>query len=185
MTDAPPTRRGILSACTLVLLTFMTGAIVAPVVAYVTGPLRRKPGSPNPIAGGDDFADAGPIDSIPLNQWKLLPIEITRQDGWAKSRESRSIWVTRSGSSAADVRVLSPICPHLGCPLTQSTDTKTPGAAFRCPCHGGVFDDAGKHIAGPPPRNMDTLDFQVRDGHLWVRWQDFNIGVPNRVPVQV
>jgi len=25
---------------------------------------------------------------------------------------------------------------------------------------------------------MDPLDFEVRDGRLWVRWQDFQIGTP-------
>jgi hypothetical protein len=32
---------------------------------------------------------------------------------------------------------------------------------------------------------MDGLDFQIRDGHLWVRWQDFRIGVHERIAVQM
>jgi hypothetical protein len=32
---------------------------------------------------------------------------------------------------------------------------------------------------------MDTLDYQIRDGHLWVRWQDFRTGVRERIAVQV
>jgi hypothetical protein len=32
---------------------------------------------------------------------------------------------------------------------------------------------------------MDSLDSQIRNGHLWVRWQDFRISAPERIPVQV
>jgi hypothetical protein len=31
---------------------------------------------------------------------------------------------------------------------------------------------------------MDPLEFEVRDGRLWVRWQDFRIGVAQHVPVE-
>jgi hypothetical protein len=30
---------------------------------------------------------------------------------------------------------------------------------------------------------MDALDYEVRADRLWVRWQDFKIGVADRVPV--
>jgi menaquinol-cytochrome c reductase iron-sulfur subunit len=173
-----PQRRRFLSACTVGLLALLGGLIVGPVVAFVTNPLRKKPGTPD---SDTDYADAGPIDALPTGQWKLVPIEFVRQDGWAKSRESRSVWVKKSGSDTNDIRVLSPICTHLGCPIAWSSDS----SQFRCPCHGGTFSDSGTQIAGPPPRGMDPLDFQVRDGHLWIRWEDFKISVPDRVRVQV
>jgi phenylpropionate dioxygenase-like ring-hydroxylating dioxygenase large terminal subunit len=55
-----------------------------------------------------------------------------------------------------------------------------------CPCHGGVFNSDGEHVSGPPPRGLDPLaEFKVLNGHLWVRWQDFKIGVADRVPVSI
>ena len=81
----------------------------------------------------------------------------------------------------ADVRILSPICTHLGCPVAWSATT----SQFRCPCHGGTFKKDGTLVSGPPPRGMDSLESQIRDGHLWVRWQDFRISVSERVAVQV
>ncbi|HSV15406.1 MAG TPA: Rieske (2Fe-2S) protein, partial [Tepidisphaeraceae bacterium] len=99
--------------------------------------------------------------------------------------ESRSVWVHRSdanSSDAAAVAVRSPICPHLGCPVMLTPD----GTQFCCPCHGGTFNASdGKRVAGPPPRDMDPMEFEIRDGHLWVRWQDFKIGVADRVAVTV
>jgi hypothetical protein len=29
---------------------------------------------------------------------------------------------------------------------------------------------------------MDPLEYEVRAGRLWVRWQDFKIGVAERIP---
>ena len=68
-------------------------------------------------------------------------------------------------------------CTHLGCSL------RLVGQEFVCPCHGGVFDARGRHVAGPPPRSMDPLEHRVENGLLFVRWQDFKVGVAERVPV--
>ena len=38
---------------------------------------------------------------------------------------------------------------------------------------------------GPPPRGMDALAWEVRAGRLFVRWQDFKIGVETPSPVEV
>ena len=73
--------------------------------------------------------------------------------------------------------MFSPICTHLGCPINWQPERQH----FLCPCHGGTFDPQGLVTGGPPPRGMDALEFQVRSGQLWVRWQDFKIGVAQRV----
>ncbi len=171
-------RRRFLSVCTAALMALMTGLIFAPVAAFVGSPLRRRQGA---AGAADDFVDAGAVDAIAAGTWTLLPIEIVRQDGWAKTRQSRSIWVFITGAASGDVKVLSPICTHLGCPVGWSADA----GQFRCPCHGGVFAKDGSLVSGPPPRGLDSLESQVRDGRLWVRWQDFRIGTPERTAVQV
>lgn len=178
MSQPLPHRRHFVSVCTAALMVLISGLIFAPALAFVTGPLRRRHGASE---AGDEFADAGTLDSIPIDTWTLLPVEIVRQDGWAKTRQSRSIWVLVNGSGSTDVLVFSPICTHLGCPTGWAPDV----SQFRCPCHGGVFNKDGTVLAGPPPRRLDTLQTQIRDGHLWVRWQDFRISVPEKVPVQV
>jgi menaquinol-cytochrome c reductase iron-sulfur subunit len=180
MTETSPDRRQFLSACTAALVAVISGLILAPVLAFVTSPLRRKAGS---ASAESDFADAGEISSIPEGKWTLRPVLIVRQDGWVKSKQPRSVWVliNPDAPKGISVRVLSPICTHLGCPIDWNAET----SQFRCPCHGGIFDRSGAHLSGPPPRGMDPLDFQVRDNRLWVRWQDFRIGVEERVAVQV
>ena len=168
-------RRRFLSGFTAALMALISGSILAPAVAFVTSPLWRRRG---PGGTGDDFSDAGPLDAIPAGTWTLLPIEIVRQNGWDETRQTRSVWVLTNGTSA-DVKALSPICPHLGCPIAWMAAKSD----FFCPCHGSVFNDAGSFVSGPSPRAMDSLECQIRDGHLWVRWQDFRTGLPEKVAV--
>lgn len=171
-------RRRFLSAAATSLIAVISGLILTPLLAFVASPLRRKTAS---LSDGGDYADAGSIDAIPQGKWALCSIEIVRQDGWVKTRQSRSVWVLIKAPDPKKILVLSPICTHLGCPIAWN------GAAseFRCPCHGGIFSATGARISGPPPRGMDPLSFDLRDNHLWVRWQDFRMSVTDRVAVQV
>jgi Rieske Fe-S protein len=51
---------------------------------------------------------------------------------------------------------------------------------FVCPCHGGQFTPDGRHISGPPPRGLDNLPTQVKDGKLQVQFEYFRSNVPNQ-----
>ena len=43
---------------------------------------------------------------------------------------------------------------------------------FLCPCHGGIYNINGEYVAGPPPRDMYSYDFEVREnGTVYVRHQ--------------
>ena len=161
------------------LLMAVIGLLVAiPAFGYFFGPLRRRS---EEEGGGTTFQDAGPLTDIPVRQWRLLSVEMVHQDGWKKTRVRHAIWVRRQDESDQGITVFSSICPHLGCPINWHPDQ----SQFVCPCHGGIFDAEGQHTGGPPPRAMDPLEFEVRAGRLWVRWQDFKIGVAERVSVSV
>jgi len=41
------------------------------------------------------------------------------------------------------------ICTHLGC-VPNKTES-----GWLCPCHGSVYDNSGRIISGPAPRNLD------------------------------
>jgi menaquinol-cytochrome c reductase iron-sulfur subunit len=178
MSDTGTHRRRFLSVLAQALLAGIGLCLAIPSFAYIGSPLRRRRSEESPGAG---FQDLGPVTDIPVNEWRLLSLEVVRENGWEKTRSRRSVWVRREGESQEAFQVLSPICPHLGCPITWHGDQKQ----FACPCHGGVFDSQGQLVSGPPPRAMDRLDFEVRSGRLWVRWQDFKIGVTTRVAVDI
>ncbi len=55
-------------------------------------------------------------------------------------------------------------CTHLSCPVYYSRDHQR----LECPCHEGAFDVAtGDVLYGPPPRALDVIELETRDGHVW------------------
>jgi Rieske Fe-S protein len=171
-------RRGFLNALTGLLVAILALLLVLPAIGYILSPLWRRRGSDG---GKEDFVDLGPVTALPVGEWRRLPLETVQEDGWRKTSARHAVWVRRQGEGERDLVVLSSICPHLGCPVSWQ-----PGQSkFLCPCHGGQFDSSGQRTAGPSPRDLDPLEWEVRSGRLFVRWQDFKIGVDKRIAVEV
>jgi menaquinol-cytochrome c reductase iron-sulfur subunit len=177
MADTGSSRRRFLSYLTGLLMAAIGIIMAIPALLYILSPLRRRPGT----GGEAAFQDIGRLSDIPAERWSLVSLEIVQGDGWKKTRVRHAVWVHRRGEGGQVIAVLSPICPHLGCPINWQPDQ----SQFFCPCHGGIFDSNGWHTGGPPPRSMDPLEFEVRAGRLLVRWRDFKIGVAERLPVRV
>ena len=55
-------------------------------------------------------------------------------------------------------------CTHLACPVYYARDHQR----LECPCHEGAFDAAtGNVLYGPPPRALDLIEIEERDGAVW------------------
>lgn len=57
-------------------------------------------------------------------------------------------------------------CPHLGCKVLWDPEKSN----FHCPCHGGVFNESGVAIAGPPFKAKQSLkkcDIEVIDSAIY------------------
>ena len=55
-------------------------------------------------------------------------------------------------------------CTHLACPVYYAREHKR----LECPCHEGAFDPAtGNVLYGPPPRPLDVIEIEIRDGAVW------------------
>lgn len=170
-------RRRFLNFLTSLVMGILAVLVAVPALAYLWTPLRKKRGAD----AGATFLDAGPLSDIRPGEWRLVSVEMAQEDGWKKSRIRHAVWVRREGDSDQEITVLSSLCPHLGCPINWHPDQ----SQFNCPCHTGIFNAEGQRTGGPPPRGMDPLEFEVRQGRLWIRWQDFKIGVAERIPVSV
>jgi nitrite reductase/ring-hydroxylating ferredoxin subunit len=59
--------------------------------------------------------------------------------------------------NAGEVEVLSLSCTHLGCTLEEE------GNGFSCPCHGSVFDENGRVLAGPADRDLPHLPVEINE----------------------
>jgi Rieske Fe-S protein len=177
MADLRHHRRGFLSFCNAVLLSVvgMLGAV--PVFRYVGYPLRRRGGS---SSTEQSFVDVAAVADLPLDEWRLVPLEIVHRDGWEAVRRQHPVWVRKRGDSEGEITVLSSVCPHLGCPVNWRAEE----SKFFCRCHAAAFSADGQTLAGPSPRSMDPLSFRVQNARLLVRWEEFQNGVEKRKPLE-
>lgn len=145
------------------------GAILAvPVLRYVLYPLYAK-------SSGIAWADVGDVsDFATITDPVRKTITFAQLDGWRQVESAQSVYVTRD--NAGQFKILSAICPHLGCSVSWQKSADD----FLCPCHGSVFGPSGKLVKGPAPRGMDPLPHRVKSGKLQVRFEFFREDVPNR-----
>ena len=157
----PVTRRSFLGVLLGVGSAVVGVALGVPVLRFALHPLLAT-------TSKTDWTDLGEMSefaslSAPLK--KL--ITVAQRDGWRKIVSEKAIYILPMKDGAP--RVLSPICPHLGCSIPWN-EAKL---EFICPCHGAVFQPDGTRVSGPSPRSMDDLECRVESGKLQVRYQYF------------
>jgi menaquinol-cytochrome c reductase iron-sulfur subunit len=145
------------------------GALLSvPLVRFAIFPLIRQTTDTKwaPVGGTNEFSS--------LSEPTVRTIQIERVDGWRRAISERAVYITKDAQGG--VRVLSSVCPHLGCTVPWNRDKKQ----FICPCHTAIFSPDGARVAGPALRGMDTLQSKVEDGQLQVRFQYFRQLVANK-----
>ncbi|MBR44754.1 MAG: (2Fe-2S)-binding protein [Gemmatimonadetes bacterium] len=155
-----------------------TLAMLAPIGAAVVSlldPLRREKVSSEMVLVAR--TSAIPEDGSP----RKFTVTADRTDAWAAYDDSPvgAVYLRRSGD---EVRALNVVCPHAGCFVGVAKDN----SRFSCPCHLSSFDLDGAvdDPTSPSPRDMDTLDVEVRNGdEVWVRFQNFLPGRAEKTPV--
>lgn len=155
---------------------YALGASTAVVAGLMCVPLVRESLYPVFAKGaGAVWSDLGPVEQFnSLSAPDRQVVKIQTVDGWRQVISEKIVYVTKGPNGK--VEVLTAVCPHLGCEVAWQPSTDH----FHCPCHGGTFAADGKYISGPPPRGMDTLPIEIRDGHLMVRYEYFENLVPTK-----
>ena len=93
-------------------------------------------------------------------------LEVGAGHGWYLGVMARTGWeVVGIDLYPADPVALLSKCSHLGCAVQWDGD----GKKFRCPCHGGVYDEHGNVESGPPPRPLTRLDVKIENDVCFVR----------------
>lgn len=55
-------------------------------------------------------------------------------------------------------------CTHLSCPVFYSPESER----IECPCHEAGFESkTGRVLYGPPPRPLDRVKLETRNGRVW------------------
>jgi menaquinol-cytochrome c reductase iron-sulfur subunit len=163
-----PERRSFLGSL-LVLGTAGVGAILSiPLIRFGLHPLLGR-------TSDAPWSDVGPIADFASSTAPVkVLVTVEQRDGWRKTLSIKPVYVVKSADGRP--RVLSSVCPHLGCTVGWN-DSR---GQFVSPCHNGVFAADGTFVSGPPPRGMDELPSTVEEGRLKVRYQYFRQLVPTR-----
>jgi menaquinol-cytochrome c reductase iron-sulfur subunit len=150
----------------------VVGALLAvPLFRFATFPLRRTESE-------SEWSDVGQVaDFASLTAPVAKTITLQRRDAWETASSQVAVYVLPAKDGV--LKILSPVCPHLGCSV-QWQDAQN---EFICPCHGGSFSEDGKRLGGPPPRSMDSLESKVENGTLKVRYQYFRQLISNKEPM--
>jgi quinol---cytochrome c reductase iron-sulfur subunit, bacillus type len=164
-------RRVFLGYLGAALTAFMATTAGLPMIGYLAAPLAEK------IAA--TWLSLGKVDGFRPGEPRPVALSVTRQDGWRKLTESRTVWVSTDGNG--QFTVLNGRCTHLGCAYSWHSDGRYAGK-FYCPCHDGLYDQDGSVLGGPPPRPLDRLETRVDGDELLVLQQDFRLGVSDKEP---
>lgn len=93
----------------------------------------------------------GPPDEIAPGSAKLI------------NMGAKPVLVLRT--AGGELRAMSAVCTHLQCTVQFRPELN----AIHCACHDGKYDVAGRNVSGPPPRPLEPLAVEVRDGALYVK----------------
>lgn len=175
MTTSDADRRSLLQRLGAILVAALGAATGTPALLFLCDPLRRR--TPEP----------GRVPLLPLSQVPDLdqggqplrvPVVAAVRDAWNRQDAARvgAVWLYRR---SGQVTCLSVICPHAGC----GVDYDERRAAFVCPCHGSTFAVDGGRREGPAPRDMDSLEVEVKDGQVLCQYRRFRLATGDKEPL--
>ena len=152
----------------------LMGPVVASAVVVAHPLIERRPGGLMVrLAGLADLAVGGPP--------QLYQVLDEPTEAWLKfsRRAIGSVFLMRVAES--EVRAFNAACPHVSGPITWREEAKD----FYCPLHESRFSPEGERLAAnsPSPRNMDSLDVDLRGEEIWVRFQNFTPNTAEKKPV--
>ena len=91
--------------------------------------------------------------------WRGKPVFIVHRTpqeiaAMEKSEGGKDPAADASRVKEAQWLVVIGLCTHLGCVPNKTKE------GWLCPCHGSVYDNSGRVLHGPAPRNLDVPPYQ-------------------------
>lgn len=153
--QASPKRRSFFKASLLFISGLISAVVAVPLLGFAILPALKK--------APKKYVVLGIVDLLKGSRYKKINYTFQSKDGWMRTNKKRSVYVIDAGNG--NFVVFSRVCSHLNC-LVRWEESKR---QFLCPCHGGVFDEEGNVMTGPPPRSLERLPVKVEDGVLYVK----------------
>jgi menaquinol-cytochrome c reductase iron-sulfur subunit len=131
----------------------ITAALGVPALVYIIGPALQSRDTQN-------WLPLGATSKVELGVPTLFKVKVQRKTGWIVNEDEISVYVRTD--DGRNFTAMSNVCTHLGCRVRWAADRKQ----FFCPCHNGVFDEAGNVVSGPPPKPLNQYQVKVENGQL-------------------
>jgi Rieske Fe-S protein len=157
------TRRAFMTGGAMAAGGIATAAFALPALGFALGPLFED-------SQPERWQDVGPEDRFNDETYVSEVINLVPEVGEAGKTTIyiRKVNPELDGDDPAvkdlNYVAISNRCMHVGCPVRYIQASQR----FVCPCHGGVYDFAGKVIGGPPVRPLDRFYTRVTAGRVEV-----------------
>jgi menaquinol-cytochrome c reductase iron-sulfur subunit len=159
------TRRRFLAVAVGILASLNAAVLGIPFVNALLASARRRKA---------EWSRVTEVGSLPEGQPVEAKFQAMTEDAYHIENALYSVWIIKQPGGA--LTVFSPICPHLGCHYIWNAKIEK----FACPCHASMFSPEGKVLYGPAPRALDTLPYKIENGVLFVKYERFRVGTPQK-----
>ena len=162
VSSAEHTRRDFLYVATGAVAAVGGAAVLVPLIA------QMNPDASTIAAGAPIEVDLAPVAEGQIIKvfWRSKPIFISHRTK-KEIEEAVNVDVATLPDPQTDAQRTKPghepwlvvigICTHLGCiPLAHQGEY----GGYFCPCHGSVYDTAGRIRKGPAPKNLELPPYQ-------------------------
>lgn len=170
-----PSRRGFLHVLAAGMSFVLAAIPLGAGLALFFDPLRRKGNEKGILVKVANLGQI-PADGVP----RRFAVVADKTNAWNQTKDQIGAVYLRRTKPDAKPECLSDVCPHLGCQVPWV------GGKFSCPCHSSSFEADGVRIDpdhAASPRNMDSLEVDVKGDDVWVVYQKFAPGTHEKKPI--
>ncbi|CAH1218301.1 Cytochrome b6-f complex iron-sulfur subunit [Paenibacillus plantiphilus] len=130
---------------------FMAAGMSLPMIRFAVDPILKKK------VGGTwiKVVEENKITNDPQE----FKFNIHQVDGWYVSDPELSAWISKDNSG--NYFALSPVCKHLGCTISWSSDI------YICPCHNAHYTKDGENLT-VAPKPLDEYDLKIDNGWVYL-----------------
>ena len=122
------------------------------------------------------------LDTLTEHPQKFYIVD-DKKDAWTTLPQQKigSLFLRKTGET---VQAFHSLCPHAGCMIQlgrkENPQTKEEEELFYCPCHGAYFNLDGGRLNTVAPRDMDSLEVEVKDRQVCVKFENFTFGIADK-----
>jgi len=149
----PPTRRRFIATVLAAISGAVASVLGIPLAGFFALPALRQLER--------RWLEVGPVFDFPEGEIKKVLAKPLTTQVWPYETPPVAIFVLHRGGGNFALYYIQ--CTHVGCPVRWNPQA----SRFFSPCHGGVFDNNGRVLAGPPPRPLDRYEYKIENGILY------------------